>query len=59
MRTVTDMAGRAVHLPAQIVRVVTLGSLPVLNSFVFTLGEGGRSSMGWQTSAGTHTGNIS
>jgi iron complex transport system substrate-binding protein len=41
VRTVTDMAGRAVHLPAQIVRVVTLGSLPVLNSFVFTLGEGG------------------
>ena len=34
------MAGRAVHLPAQIIRVVTLGSLPVLNSFVFTLGEG-------------------
>jgi len=41
VRTVTDMAGRAVHLPTQIVKVVTLGSLPVLNSFVFTLGEGG------------------
>jgi len=41
VRTVTDMAGRAVQLPAQIVKVVTLGSLPVLNSFVFTLGEAG------------------
>lgn len=39
-RTVTDMAGRRVGLPARIERVATLGSLPVLNSFVFTLGEG-------------------
>jgi iron complex transport system substrate-binding protein len=39
-RSVTDMAGRAVQLPLRIQRVVTLGSLPVLNSFVFTLGEG-------------------
>jgi iron complex transport system substrate-binding protein len=39
-RSVTDMAGRTVHLPPRIQRVVTLGSLPVLNSFVFTLGEG-------------------
>ena len=39
-RLVTDMAGRTVQLPEQINRVVTLGSLPVLNSFVFTMGEG-------------------
>lgn len=39
-RTVTDMAGRAVKLPQRIERVVTLGSLPVINSFVFTMGEG-------------------
>ena len=39
-RSVIDMAGRTVRLPARIERVVTLGSLPVLNSFVFTLGEG-------------------
>jgi len=40
IRQVTDMAGRSVRLPARIERVVTLGSLPVLNSFVFALGEG-------------------
>lgn len=39
-RQVTDMAGRTVTLPATIERVVTLGSLPVINSFVFTMGEG-------------------
>ena len=39
-RPVTDMAGRTVQLPRRIDRVVTLGSLPVLNSFVFTIGEG-------------------
>ncbi len=39
-RTVTDMAGRRVALPAKIERVVTLGSLPVLNSFVYAMGEG-------------------
>jgi iron complex transport system substrate-binding protein len=38
-RSVTDMAGRTVQLPVRIERVVTLGSLPVLNSFVFTMGE--------------------
>ena len=42
VRTVTDMAKRRVGLPARIERVVTLGSLPVLNSFVFTMGEGRR-----------------
>ncbi len=39
-RVVTDMAGRLVALPARIGRVVTLGSLPVLNSFVFAMGQG-------------------
>lgn len=39
-RVVIDMARRRVSLPARIDRVVTLGSLPVLNSFVFTMGEG-------------------
>jgi iron complex transport system substrate-binding protein len=33
------MAGRAVQIPDRIMKVVTLGSLPVLNSFVFTMGE--------------------
>ena len=32
LRSVTDMAGRAVRLPEQISKVVTLGSLPVLTS---------------------------
>lgn len=39
-RTVTDMANRRVALPARITRVVTLGSLPVLNSFVYAMGRG-------------------
>lgn len=39
-RTVADMAGRRVSLPARIARVVTIGSLPVLNSFVYAMGEG-------------------
>jgi iron complex transport system substrate-binding protein len=39
VREVTDMAGRTVRLPAHIERTVTLGTLPVINSFVFTLGE--------------------
>ena len=41
-RQVTDMARRSVALPARIARVVTLGSLPVVNSFVFAMGEGAR-----------------
>lgn len=41
-RAVTDMAGRKVVLPGRIERVATLGSLPVINSFVFTMGEGRR-----------------
>lgn len=38
--TITDMAGRSVKLPVEIDRVVTLGSVPVINSFLFALGEG-------------------
>ncbi len=39
-RTVTDMAGRQVELPVNVTRVVTLGSVPVINSFLFALGKG-------------------
>ncbi len=39
-RTVVDMADRKVTLPAKIERTVTLGSLPVVNSFVYAMGEG-------------------
>lgn len=38
-RVVTDMAGRAVTLPDKIARVGTIGPVPVLNSFVFAMGE--------------------
>jgi iron complex transport system substrate-binding protein len=38
-RTVTDMAGRAVEVPDKIERVATIGPVPVLNSFVFAMGE--------------------
>jgi len=41
-RYVTDMAGRKVVLPVRVKRVVTLGPVPVLNSFIFALGEGER-----------------
>jgi iron complex transport system substrate-binding protein len=40
-RVVTDMVGRKVTLPAKIERTVTLGSLPVINSFVYAMAEGG------------------
>jgi iron complex transport system substrate-binding protein len=40
-RVVTDMAGRAVKVPDKIVRVGTIGPVPVLNSFVFAMGEAG------------------
>ncbi len=39
-RIVTDMAGRQVEVPAQITKVATLGSVPVINSFLFALGKG-------------------
>ena len=34
------MAGRSVVLPAQVTRVATVGPVPVINSFIFALGEG-------------------
>ncbi len=37
-RTVTDMAGRAVTVRQPVARIVTVGSVPVINSFVFALG---------------------
>ncbi len=38
-RLVTDMVGRTVAVPKQVKRIVTLGPVPVLNSFIFALGE--------------------
>ena len=38
-RPVTDMMGRTVNVPDKVARVVTIGPVPVLNSFVFALGE--------------------
>jgi iron complex transport system substrate-binding protein len=38
-RAVTDMAGRTVKVPDKIGRVGTIGPVPVLNSFVFAVGE--------------------
>ncbi len=40
MRTVTDMAGRQVALPAQINKIATIGAVPVINSLVFAFGDG-------------------
>jgi iron complex transport system substrate-binding protein len=39
-REVVDMMGRRVSLPAQINRIMTIGAVPVLNSFVFAFGDG-------------------
>lgn len=39
-RTITDMAGRQVTLPATITKVVTVGAVPVINSFIFAMGHG-------------------
>ncbi|MFZ3132805.1 MAG: ABC transporter substrate-binding protein [Desulfosporosinus sp.] len=41
-RTVVDMAGRSVKLPAEIKSIATFGSIGVLNDFVETLGEGSK-----------------
>ena len=42
VRTVVDMAGRSVALPAEIHRIGTLGSVGVLNAFVELMGEGSK-----------------
>lgn len=39
-RTVTDMAGREVKIPATIDSIATFGSVGVLNAFVECMGEG-------------------
>ncbi|MEN6390784.1 MAG: ABC transporter substrate-binding protein [Syntrophomonas sp.] len=41
-RTVVDMAGRTVKLPAEIKTIATFGSIGVLNAFVETMGEGSK-----------------
>lgn len=40
-RLITDMAGRTVSVPDKITRVATIGPVPVLNSYVFAMGEAG------------------
>ncbi len=39
-RTIVDMAGREVILPADINRIAAVGPVPVINTFIFTVGEG-------------------
>lgn len=39
-RTITDMMGRTVVLPQNITKVITLGSVPVQNSFIEAMGRG-------------------
>ena len=41
-RTVVDMAGRTVTLPAEINSIATFGAIGVLNTFVETMGEGSK-----------------
>ncbi len=38
-RLVTDMTGRQMAVPKQVKRIVTIGAVPVLNSFIFAIGE--------------------
>ena len=37
---VTDMAGRRVAVPRKIARIASIGAVPVINSYLFALGEG-------------------
>ena len=41
-RSLRDMAGDSVQVPAHIERVATIGSVPVINSLLFAIGEGKR-----------------
>lgn len=41
-RTVVDMAGRTVKVPAEINSIATFGAIGVLNAFVETMGEGSK-----------------
>lgn len=45
-RDIVDMTGRTVTVPDKIERVVTLGSVPVINSFVFAAGKADTLAMG-------------
>jgi len=38
-RLLTDMAGHSVRVPDKVTRIATVGPVPVLNSFVFAMGE--------------------
>lgn len=48
-RDIVDMTGRTVTVPDTIERVVTIGSVPVINSFVFAAGKGKTLAMGLPT----------
>ncbi len=39
-KSIIDMAGRKVIVPYKISRIATVGSVPVINSYLFALGEG-------------------
>ena len=39
-KTITDMEGRSVTIPVPLQHVITVGSVPVINSFIIALGEG-------------------
>jgi iron complex transport system substrate-binding protein len=41
-RSVVDMAGRTVVLPKAVKRIATVGSVPVINGYLFALGAGER-----------------
>ncbi len=45
-RDITDMTGRTVAVPDTIGRVITIGSVPVINSFVFAVGKADALAMG-------------
>jgi len=45
-RDIVDMTGRTVTVPDTIERVVTIGSVPVINSFVFAVGKAETLAMG-------------
>ena len=38
-KTITDMMGRTVEIPSPVQKVVTIGSVPVQNTFIFALGK--------------------
>lgn len=40
-KTITDMMGRNVTIPVPVQKVVTIGSVPVQNTFIFALGKNG------------------